>query len=221
MPKTIVAVVVLLAAQSVVVFSEESAGLRPLIETDQNLWRKGLADGTLLLDHAVAIEMFLDRVEGSPPDWPTVYGDGPGHDERLFALNRERDGRRDQRDVPEQRLTFVWSGQLSDYDVDSGGFRVALGPTFVSTRWGVVRFKPDDLPANLIAVPSSASRESLRQRVAGGERIDIDVAMTGRLIPEESIIYDFSHDEPGRGLVMPVVRVEKIEYRLGERTLPE
>jgi hypothetical protein len=42
------------------------------------------------------------------------------------------------------------------------------------------------------------------------------VAITGRLLPEESIIYDFAHDEPGQGMVMPVVRVEKIDYLLRE-----
>nr|MBI3614669.1 hypothetical protein [Nitrospirota bacterium] len=52
----------------------------------------------------------------------------------------------------------------------------------------------------------------LRRKLDKGERIEIEVAMTGRLIPEESLVYDFSHDEEGRGLVMPVVRIERIEY---------
>jgi hypothetical protein len=34
------------------------------------------------------------------------------------------------------------------------------------------------------------------------------VVMTGRLIPDESVVYDFSHDQDGLGLIMPVVRVE-------------
>ena len=38
--------------------------------------------------------------------------------------------------------------------------------------------------------------------------------MSGRLIPEESIIYDFSHDEEGVGVVMPVVRIEQLDYLL-------
>jgi hypothetical protein len=40
------------------------------------------------------------------------------------------------------------------------------------------------------------------------------VAMTGRLVPEESIIYDFAHEEPRLGIVMPVVRVERLDYVL-------
>jgi hypothetical protein len=42
------------------------------------------------------------------------------------------------------------------------------------------------------------------------------VLITGRLLPEESIIYDFAHDEPGQGMVMPVVRVDGLIYLLGE-----
>jgi hypothetical protein len=36
--------------------------------------------------------------------------------------------------------------------------------------------------------------------------------MTGRLIPQESIVYDFSHDEEGLGLIMPLVRVEQVDF---------
>ena len=42
--------------------------------------------------------------------------------------------------------------------------------------------------------------------------MEIDVVMTGQLVPEESIVYDFSHDEEGLGLIMPVVRVEHVEF---------
>jgi len=43
---------------------------------------------------------------------------------------------------------------------------------------------------------------------------EIDVVMIGRLAPEESLIYDFSHDQEGLGLIMPVVRVDEMFYRL-------
>jgi hypothetical protein len=35
--------------------------------------------------------------------------------------------------------------------------------------------------------------------------------MAGVLIPFESIIYDFSHEEEGVGVIMPVVSVEQVE----------
>lgn len=74
-----------------------------------------------------------------------------------------------------------------------------------------MRLKPEDLPSNLVAVLPPTLNESLQKRVNKGERIEIDVAITGRLIPDESIIYDFAHDEPGQGMVMPVVRVERVD----------
>jgi hypothetical protein len=38
--------------------------------------------------------------------------------------------------------------------------------------------------------------------------------LVGTLIPTESIVYDFSHDEEGLGMVMPVVRIEQVAYLL-------
>ena len=38
--------------------------------------------------------------------------------------------------------------------------------------------------------------------------------MTGRLIPDEPVVYDFSHDQEGLGLIMPVVKVERLDYLL-------
>ena len=49
-----------------------------------------------------------------------------------------------------------------------------------------------------------------------GERIDIDVVMCGRLIPEESLVYDFSHEVDGLGLIMPVVRIEAVAFVLAD-----
>jgi hypothetical protein len=45
-----------------------------------------------------------------------------------------------------------------------------------------------------------------------GQPVEIEVVMTGKLIPEESIVYDFSHDEEGLGLIMPFVRVEQVDF---------
>jgi hypothetical protein len=54
----------------------------------------------------------------------------------------------------------------------------------------------------------------LERRFRQGESVDITVAMTGRLIPEESVTYDFSHDQAGLGVIMPVVKVERLDYVL-------
>ena len=166
------------------------------------------------------MEQFLDALDGTPPDWDLVYGQGhhdPGHDERLFTLNRERDAKRAGNPALTQRITFVWLGELSRYDAEAGGFRVVLGPKFTPTRWGVVRFKYEDLPGDLVAKVSATMRSALEQRIARGETIDMTVAMTGRLIPDESVLYDFSHEQEGLGLIMPVVRVERLDYLLGNQ----
>jgi hypothetical protein len=173
-------------------------------------------DTHLLLD-TVSIEQFLDELDGSPPDWATVYGHGhhdPGHDDRLFALNRKRDAQREGRPALSWLVTFVWLGELSSYNPDLGGFSVALGPKFTATRWGIVRFKPEEVPGNLVVVADARQRERLQRELEQRRHLDIEVVMTGRLVPEESLVYDFSHDEEGRGLIMPFVRVEEVNFLL-------
>lgn len=173
-------------------------------------------DTHLLLDPA-SIEQFLDDLDGSPPDWATVYGHGhhdPGHDDRLFALNRAQDAKREGNRALSRRITFVWLGELSPYTHGAGGFPVALGRKFISTRWGIVRFKPEEAPGNLVVVVGARQREQLQREIERRQHLEIEVVMTGRLIPEESLVYDFSHDEEGCGLIMPFVRVEQVDFRL-------
>jgi hypothetical protein len=201
-------------------WSEDAIGTRPLLTiTLQDLPSVLPTDSRLLIDPHV-IEQFLDALEGNPPDWRLVYGHGhhdPDHDERLFTLNRERDAKRIGNPALMQLITFTWFGELSRYDSEADGFRVVLGPKFTPTRWGVVRFKYEDLQGDLVATTSGKLRSQLEQRFARGESIDITVAMTGRLIPDESVLYDFSHDQEGLGMIMPVVRVERIDYLLANQ----
>ena len=96
----------------------------------------------------------------------------------------------------------------------TGGFGLATGPTFTPTRWGVVRFKPEEVPSNLVVISDPSTREILRRQLDAGRKIDIDIVMVGRLIPDESLVYDFSHEEEGVGIIMPVVRIERVEYLL-------
>jgi len=174
------------------------------------------ADVHLMLDR-LSVERLLEALDGEPPDWAAVYGHGhhdPGHDDRLFSLNRERDAKREGRPALAWPIAFVWSGTLSGYNAEQGGFSVSLGPKFIRTGWGLVRFKPDEAPSNLVAVPNAAQRKRLQAVLAKGRPVEIDVLMIGRLIPNESLVYDFSHDEEGLGLIMPFVRVERVDYLL-------
>lgn len=199
--------------------AETSLGVRPL--------RKGLEvalatlppDIHLLLDRE-AIERFLVELDGMPPDWHQVYGQGHhdlGQDERLFALNRERDARREGKAPLNWLVAFVWLGELSQFDEEAGGFRLVLGPKFTSTGWGDVRFKHEDLPATLIALTGEETTR-FKKRASQGGPVEVEVLMTGRLLPEESLVYDFSHEEEGRGLIMPVVRIEGVEFALKDES---
>ncbi len=198
-------------------WAEDALGTRPLLTVAPKNLHTILPPGCHILIDPHSIEQFLDALDGTPPDWGLVYGHGhhdPGHDERLFTLNRERDATRAGNPALTQLIAFVWFGELSRYDAEASGFRVALGPKRTPTRWGVVRFKYEDLHGDLVARASATLRSELEQRFARGESIDIVVAMTGRLIPDESVVYDFSHDQEGLGVIMPVVKVERLDYLL-------
>ncbi len=198
-------------------WGEDVIGARPLL----TITRKDIStilppDYRILIDPH-SIEEFLDALDGSPPDWGLVYGHGhhdPDHDERLFTLNRERDAKREGKEPLQWTVVFLWSGELSRYEPTADRFSVAIGPILTSTRWGVVRFKAEELPGNLFVIPDIGQRDILRRQVETGQKVDIDIVMMGRLVPEESLVYDFSHDEEGLGLIMPIVRIERIEYLL-------
>jgi len=199
--------------------AEDAVGVRPLLTIAPEDLRRNLPSDSHILIDPHSIEQFLASLDEAPPDWNLVYGHGhldPDHDERLFMLNRQRDAKRAGNPALDRRITFLWFGELSRYDAEAGGFRVALGPKLTPTKWGLVRFKYmyDDLQGDLVAKVSAALRKELEQRLARGSAVDIIVAMTGRLIPDESVVYDFSHDEAGVGVIMPVVKVERLDYLL-------
>lgn len=195
----------------------EEVGIGPLQFVTRSQFAAALSNEILFLDDPSSIENFLSALDGQPPDWTTIYGHGhhdPGHDDRLFALNRERDASRAGHPALAGRIAFRWAGELSRFDPEAQGFSVAVGPVFTSTRWGQVRFKPDDLPGGLKAIPPADSLDRLQREIAAGKTVELAVIILGRLIPEESIVYDFSHDEEGLGLIMPFVHVEEVSYVL-------
>ena len=195
--------------------AEDALSTRPLLTIARNDLSTILPPDSHILIDPRSIEQFLDALDGTPPDWGLVYGHGhhdPAHDERLFTLNRERDAKRAARSALTWRLAFAWAGELSSYKPELGGFPVALGPKFIKTRWGMVRFKPEEAPSNLVAIADAVQRDRLQQQLEAGKSVEIDVVMIGKLIPEESIMYDFSHDEEGLGLIMPFVRIERVVF---------
>ena len=198
-------------------WAEDVVGTRPLLTIAHKDLHAILPPDCHILIDPHSIELFLDALDGNPPDWDLIYGHGhhdPGLDERLFTLNRERDAKRAGKKALQWTVVFLWSAELSRYDPTTGGFGLAIGPIFTPTRWGVVRFKPEEVPSNLAVIPDPTTRDVLRRQVDAGRKIDIEIAMVGRLIPDESLVYDFSHDEEGLGIIMPVVRIERVEYLL-------
>ena len=199
--------------------ADDMAGSQPLVVVrDADFVTAMPADSQLLISPR-AIEDFLTVLEHTVPDWRALYGAGhhdDGLDDRLFQLNRDRDERRKGNEALSRRITFCWSGTLAPYDHARGGFPVAVGPEFTNTAWGMVRFKPEDLPSNLTATGAPPVRDRLMDRMTKGKPVDLKVVMTGRLIPEESVIYDFSHEKEGQGLIMPVVRVEQVQHLVVE-----
>ena len=201
-------------------WAEQGLGTRPLLTVEPEDLPTILPPDFHLLIDPRSIEQFLDALDNIPPDWDLVYGHGhhdSARDERLFTLNRDRDAKRAGNPALLQLITFVWFGELSRYDAEADGFHVVLGPKFTPTRWGVVRFKYEYFEGGLVAKASAALRDELEQRFAHGQSVDITVAITGRLIPDESIVYDFSHDQDGLGVIMPVVKVERLDYLLTNR----
>ncbi|MDF0651107.1 MAG: hypothetical protein P0121_06520 [Nitrospira sp.] len=199
---------------STAIQAEDGVGFRPLRTISPAKVASLLPPDTRVLFDRSSIEAFLVELEGAPPDWATVYGDGhhdPGHDERLFNLNRERDAAREGNPVLNRRVAFVWPGELSHFDPETKSYAVAVGPEFNSTGWGMVRFKPEEFPNNLRVRPNQKLADRISRSLAKGDKALVSVVMAGVLIPTESIIYDFSHEEEGVGLVMPVVRVEQVE----------
>lgn len=197
--------------------SEDATGLRQLRTLPLSTLDALLPVGTHVLIERNAIEAFLVALEGAPPDWATVYGHGHhdlGHDERLFNLNRERDAAREANPVLNWHVAFVWPGELSQFDPDTKSYTVAIGPAFTATGWDMVRFKPEEFPSNLRVRPNKKLAGLISRSLAKREKVEVVVVMAGVLIPTESIIYDFSHEEEGVGLIMPVVRVEQVEVVL-------
>lgn len=202
---------------SVAARADDDPGPRPLRTNALTELDQLLPSGTHLLVNQSAIESFLAALEATPPDWTTVYGRGhhdPNHDERLFNLNRERDAAREGNPTLAWRIAFVWVGEISRFDAETQSYSVAVGPEFTSTTWGQVRFKPEELPSNLRVRPDKPLADRINRRLLRHEPVQVSIVMVGTLIPTESIIYDFSHEEEGVGLIMPVVRVEQVEILL-------
>jgi len=191
----------------------ESPGVAPLVPLSAQCPYSLLKANIRPLFSPLEQESFLEQIEGIAPNWPDLHDhEGEESGERLFRFNRERDKAREHHSLLHQQIAFLWSGLLRHYQVSQQGFTVALGPTLIQTQWGLVRFKPVGLPDVMVAVPPRPLQEPIRKGIEAGEAINIHILFIGRLQPNESIIYGFSHDGRKQGMIMPVVKIEAVQY---------
>ena len=191
-------------------------GIQPLLELGNQSIQALIPVSVRPLVAVNEIEEFFQELEGMPPDWTQLrHSDLTEQSERLFQLNRQRDKARIvQHSLLHQPIAFLWSGMLRHFLPEYQGLSLALGPELTPTSWGIVRFKPRELPDYLVAVPSPALLEELLARQQMGEHLEVIVVFIGTLIPDESLIYTFSHDGQKEGMILPVVSVQKFMYIL-------
>ncbi len=190
-------------------------GIQRLLVKPQQALNALVNQGIWPLLQPAILESYLSDLEGSVPDWAALHDqEGEEHGERLFSFNRARDAKREGHAFLTQPIAFLWSGILSHYDMKRGGFTLAIGPEYTPTSWGIVRFKPMGIPDDMIALPSPSLRTQYRKALDNKEKVEIAVLFIGHLVTDESIMYAFSHEEPGVGMIMPVVQVERVQYFL-------
>lgn len=196
--------------------TDSNNGVQPLLELDGESIHSLIPESTQSLILAKEIEQFLQKLENEPPDWTQLrHSDITQQSERLFQFNRQRDKARAAKNaILKKPIAFLWAGILRQYLPEYQGFSLALGPELTHTSWGIIRFKPINLPDYLVATPSLHVRKQLLAQQEQGERIEIVVVCIGTLVPDESLIYGFSHDGHQKGMILPVVTVQNILYIL-------
>lgn len=196
--------------------TDSNNGVQPLLELDGQTIHSLIPASIQPLILSQEIEQFLQNLESAPPDWTQLrHSDITQQSERLFQFNRQRDKARAAKNVIlEKPIAFLWAGILRQYLPEYQGFSLALGPELTHTSWGIVRFKPINLPDYLVATPSLDVRKQLLTQQEQGEVIEIVVVCIGTLVPDESLIYGFSHDGHHKGMILPVVSVQNIVYIL-------
>ncbi|GJL55176.1 MAG: hypothetical protein NPIRA02_23080 [Nitrospirales bacterium] len=191
----------------------EFTGIGRLLQVPEASIEQLITPPTRPLITASALDRYLTELEGTLPNWEALH-DRPEdeHGTRIFQFNRTRDGVRNGHPLLQQHIAFLWSGLLRQYDEHHQGFRIAVGPILTHTAWGIVRFKPVNIPPETIAIPSSKLLEELRVRVSHDEEIEVIIVYTGFLISQESVMYAFSHDNPDLGMILPFVHIDGVHY---------
>ncbi len=194
--------------------TQDAPGIQPLLEPKGQSIHSLLPIDVRPLLLPNEIEQFLRKLEGVSPDWSMLrHTDITEQSERLFQFNRQRDkARQANTDLLEKQIAFAWAGFLRDYQPETQGFSLALGPEHIHTSWGVVRFKPINLPDYLVTIPSIKLKKHVLASKERGHPVEIIIICIGTLAPDESLIYAFSHDSHQEGMILPVVSVQRLLY---------
>ena len=190
-------------------------GIQPLHDLQGHSPHSLIPDPFRPLLTSQELEVYLGQLEGTPPPWKELSSpDMAEQSERLFHFNRHRDAvRESQLQLRQQPIAFIWTGELRHYDNEHKGFRIALGPEIINIAWGMVRFKPRDIPDFMIATISrSEMKASMTEGVNAPGSGNIGILFMGTLVESESIIYAFSHDGDHEGMILPVVNITAIKY---------
>lgn len=191
---------------------EPPEGIRPLQVLKSSI-DAVIPAGVALLNDSKIAEEFLVQLEGNPPDWKFLFGGNVDERyDRLFDESEKRDARRMGNALLKKTIAFLWDGFLTSVRDDKPGFAVSIGPRQIQTSWGIVRFKIAALPYEMTAMPSAESFENIKEKRSRKEEVAILILFQGKLIPEESLMYDFSTEKEGEGMILPIVEVTQVDY---------
>ncbi len=199
---------------------EAPEGIRPLNLLEKPIDTVIPAD-VIFLNESNAAEQFLAKLDNHPPDWTYLYGKNVDERyDRLFEESEKRDALRVGNPNLTQPIAFLWDGFLTRVRDDNPGFGVSIGPRQIQTSWGIVRFKLANEPIEMTAMPPPKLFEALKTKRARKEEVAIIILYRGRLIPEESLMYDFSTKKEGEGMILPIVELTHVDYFLPKNAVP-
>jgi hypothetical protein len=175
----------------------------------------------MFLNQPKITEQFLVQLEGHPPDWTYLFGKNVDERyDRLFDESEKRAAQRVGNLNLEQPIAFLWDGFLTNFREDKAGFGVSIGPRQIHTSWGIIRFKLANEPFEMTAIPSPEIIDEILKKRARQEEVEILILYQGKLIPEESLMYDFSTEIEGEGMILPIVELTHVAYFLPKSETP-
>ncbi len=195
-------------------------GIRPLLMLEKPI-HTVVPPEVIFLNEPNITEQFLTNLEKRPPDWKYLYGKNVDERyDRLFDESEKRDMLRVGNPNLTQPIAFLWDGFLTNVREDKDGFGVSIGPRQIQTSWGIVRFKLANEPREMTAMPSPKIFDVLQQKRSQKEEVSIMILYRGTLIPEESLMYDFSTKKEGEGMILPIVELTQVDYFLPKNEVP-